>query len=130
MPYPVRRATRRDQQRLARLVSLVQSLPEATAAPYGLGHTRFSVRRKTFAYHLFHHHGDGRVALCAKAAAGQLQALVSAFPERFYVPAYLGPSGWVALRLDLPIVDWDEVLERLVEAYRLQAPRKLADEMT
>jgi len=121
--------TKRAQERLARLVLLVKSLPQAVAVPYGLGHMRFAVRRSTFAYYLFDHHGDGRVALCAKAARGVQQKLVTSRPADYYVPAYLGVSGWVSLRLDLPRVDWDEVLERLVEAYRLQAPRRLAEEM-
>jgi len=30
----------------------------------------------------------------------------------FFVPAYLGSKGWVAIRLDLNEVDWDTVNER------------------
>jgi hypothetical protein len=44
---------------------------------------------------------------------------------RFYKPAYLGPRGWVAVRLDLDDVDWDEVAELALDAYRLTAPKRL-----
>jgi phosphoribosylglycinamide formyltransferase-1/phosphoribosylamine--glycine ligase/phosphoribosylglycinamide formyltransferase/phosphoribosylformylglycinamidine cyclo-ligase len=54
--------------------------------------------------------------------------LVEADPEKFYRPPYLGPRGWVALRLDQGRVDWDEVADLLVAAWRLQAPKSLLDE--
>jgi hypothetical protein len=44
---------------------------------------------------------------------------------RFYKPAYLGPRGWVAVRLDTGDVDWDEVAELALDAYRLTAPKRL-----
>jgi hypothetical protein len=37
--------------------------------------------------------------------------LLAAQPDRFYLPAYIGSKGWVALRLDLAEIDWDEVTE-------------------
>lgn len=39
---------------------------------------------------------------------------------RCFVPAYLGPSGWIGLDLDAG-TDWDEVAELLEESYRLTA---------
>ncbi len=42
------------------------------------------------------------------------------------MPAYIGPRGWVALRLDIPGVDWNEVAELIRGSYRLVAPQKLA----
>jgi phosphoribosylglycinamide formyltransferase-1 len=47
-------------------------------------------------------------------------------PDRFYIPAYLGPKGWVALRLDRGEIDWDEVAELVSGSYRLIAPQRLA----
>jgi phosphoribosylglycinamide formyltransferase-1 len=43
------------------------------------------------------------------------------------MPAYIGPRGWVALRLDIPGVDWNEVSELVRGSYRLVAPQKLAN---
>lgn len=121
--------SKRQQQRLDKLLALVDTLPQAAAQPAGLGHMALAVRRKAFAYYLNNHHNDGKVCLCAKAPPGRQQQLVRGDPQRYCVPAYLGSKGWVSLRLDLPTVDWGAVLERLVEAYRLAAPRKLAAEM-
>ncbi len=123
-PAPV--PNRRDRERRERLVTLCKSLPQAACAPAGQRHLAFTVRGKTFAYYLFHHHDDGVVALCAKAPRGRQQELVKRDPQRYLVPAYLGPHGWVSLRLDLPAIRWDDVFELFVGAYRLQAPRSLA----
>jgi len=110
--------------RRARLVRLCHALPEVTSD--GEQHVAFRVRGRTFAYHLDDHHGDGRVALCCKAAEGDRDALVAADPERFFVPAYLGPKGWVGLRIDGAEIDWAEVAEMVLESYRLIAPKRLA----
>ncbi|MBK8913039.1 MAG: MmcQ/YjbR family DNA-binding protein [Phycisphaerales bacterium] len=119
-------AASRDESRREKLLAMVRSLPQATSTPYGKTHLVFRVRGKTFAYFLNNHHDDGRIALCTKAAPGRQQALVAADPERYFVPAYLGPHGWVSARLDLSRVDWDALLTLLVEAWRLQAPRTLS----
>ncbi len=42
---------------------------------------------------------------------------------RTFVPAYLGPSGWVGLDLDAE-TDWAEVVELLDASYRLTAPAR------
>ena len=45
---------------------------------------------------------------------------------RVFVPAYLGPSGWVGVDLDED-ADWDEVRELLDASYRRTAgPRRVA----
>ena len=48
--------------------------------------------------------------------------------RRVYVPAYLGPSGWVGFDLD-DDTDWTEVAELLDASYRLTAPKKLIAEL-
>ena len=48
--------------------------------------------------------------------------------ERTFVPAYLGPSGWIGFDLDDDTV-WDEVAELLDASYRLTAPKKLVQEL-
>lgn len=47
---------------------------------------------------------------------------------RGYVPAYLGPSGWVGVDLDSG-TDWTEVDELLESSYRLTAPPRLIAEL-
>lgn len=58
--------------------------------------------------------------------AGDNKALAEAQPDRFYLPAYIASKGWVALRLDMGKVDWDEVRELLLGSYMLIAPKRLA----
>ena len=48
--------------------------------------------------------------------------------ERVYVPAYLGPSGWIGIDLD-DRTDWFEIAELLDASYRLTAPRRLIAEL-
>ena len=83
--------------RLARLTAICLALPEATRRDLGR-HASFLVRKKTFAYYLDDHHGDGIVAVCCKVALGENADLAAADPARFYLPAYIGPRGWVGLR--------------------------------
>ncbi|WP_319447019.1 MULTISPECIES: MmcQ/YjbR family DNA-binding protein [unclassified Mycobacterium] len=45
--------------------------------------------------------------------------------QRFFYPAYLGPSGWLGLDFSVATVDWTEVGELVDASYRLVAGRKL-----
>jgi predicted DNA-binding protein (MmcQ/YjbR family) len=112
-----------DPERRRKFIEICHSLPEATVEEQQ--HIACRVRSKTFAYYLDDHHGDGRVALNCKAAPIENQELVASDPERFFIPPYLGPRGWVGLYLDLPSVDWDEVSELVRESYVLIAPKRL-----
>ncbi len=117
-------------QRRARLVDIVESLPEveihSRTGRGGDPYLGFRIRKKSFGYYLNDHHDDGIIAVCLKSSPEARRQLVASSPERFYVPPYLGPKGWVALRLDLPEIDWSEIGDLVVTAYRLQAPKKLA----
>lgn len=120
--------TARQAQRLKRLIAIASALPEAVALP-DHDHHAFRIRKKTFAYYLNDHHGDGVACACFKSTLERQQELVFRDPASYLIPAYLGPSGWVSLRLDLKAVDWDAVAELLFAAYRMQAPKKLAAEV-
>jgi hypothetical protein len=112
-------------QRLDRVTRICRTLPEAGFELAGK-HATYQVRKKTFAYYLNDHHGDGIIAICCKVMPGDNAALIAAHPKKFYMPAYIGPRGWVALRLDIPGVDWNEVSDLIRGSYRLVAPQKLA----
>ena len=114
-----------EDRRLVRLTRICLALPEAIRQ-YNGEHAGFLVRKRTFAYFLNDHHGDGIVAVTCKALPGDNVALAAAQPARFYLPSYIGPRGWVALRLDVGAVDWDEVAELVVGSYLLVAPSRLA----
>ncbi|MGA8619643.1 MAG: MmcQ/YjbR family DNA-binding protein [Candidatus Sulfotelmatobacter sp.] len=115
-----------EDPRLTRLTQLALALPESTRQVRG-SHAQFLVRKKTFAYFLDNHHGDGIVAVTCKALPDDNQELAEAQPDRFYLPAYIASRGWVALRLDMGDVDWDEVNELLLGSYALIAPMRLAE---
>jgi hypothetical protein len=114
-----------EEPRLARVTEICLALPEATREVMG-SHAGFRVRQKVFAYFLNDHHGDGIVSVCARVLPGDNTALIAAQPERFYMPAYIGPRGWVALRLDRGKVDWKEVAELLKTSYQSVAPKRIA----
>ena len=44
-------------------------------------------------------------------------------PETFFVPPYVGPSGWVGMRLDRD-PEWEAVEQLLEEGYRMVAPKR------
>jgi predicted DNA-binding protein (MmcQ/YjbR family) len=116
----------KEDARLARLTKICLALPDATREVMG-SHAGFRVRKKTFAYFLNDHHGI--VSVCAKVLAGDNTALISAQPARFYMPSYIGPKGWVALRLDRGAVDWKEVGELVKTSYQLVAPKSLSSKL-
>lgn len=91
------------------------------------GEPTFRVRNKIFAMYAgpHTHHGKGRPAVWCKAAAGGQQFLVAAAPERFFVPPYVGPSGWVGAWLDRR-VSWRQIAGLLQDSYCLVAPKRLA----
>lgn len=99
--------------------------------------------RKTFASwraHIKGEHDSTRLnrALCFLPDEQERVALLE--DDRFHVPAYIGPSGWLALDLahhlgepgrthlhpdDPDGVDWVEVRELVDMSYRNTAPKKL-----
>jgi hypothetical protein len=46
--------------------------------------------------------------------------LMAADPERFFRPPYVGPRGWIGLRLDVQ-PDWNQVAAVIDEAYQTVA---------
>ena len=116
-------------ERRARIVVIVESLPEAAAVVSACNHLSLEVRQKRFGWYLDDHHGDGRLAINCKAPRGVAPQLVEHAPDRFHIPNYCGHLGWAGLWLDTPQVDWSEVEAILVGAYRLTAPRKLIAEL-
>ena len=111
---------------LTRLRKLALALPEAHEVE-AWGAPTFRVRNKQFAMYVGadNHHHDGRPAVWLKAGPGNQQLMVKAAPKRFFVPPYVGPSGWVGVFLD-GAVDWAELGELLADGYRLVAPKRLA----
>ncbi len=113
-------------ERLERLSAICLALPGVIREEKG-SHAGFLVAMKTFAYALNDHHGDGIVSVCCKVLDGDNERLVEANPRKFYLPAYIGPRGWVGLRLDLATADWAEVRELVLTSYQQTAPKRLLE---
>ncbi|MBS1911209.1 MAG: MmcQ/YjbR family DNA-binding protein [Bacteroidetes bacterium] len=112
-------------KRRERVVEICEALPEVEMQPVGQGHLQFQVRKKTFLYYMFDHHGDGRIAVACKSTKEEQGRLVTDGPEQYFVPAYLGPSGWVGIRLDTDRVDWAAIALHAAAAWRMVAPKRL-----
>lgn len=88
------------------------------------GSPNFRVRGKTFATYVVNHHGDQRVALWLPAAAGAQEHHLRMDAKNFYVPPYVGPRGWLGVRLDKGL-SWKRVTSLVREAYEHVAPKAL-----
>ena len=114
------------QARLARLRPLCLSLPQ-TDEVVSHGMPAFRVAGKMFAYFRHNHHGDGMTVACLKTAGrDEQEMLIEADPDLFSRPAYLWPSGWIAMDLEPAGLDWAHVQARVLASYRLAAPRRRA----
>jgi hypothetical protein len=99
-------------------------LPEVTERLSHGAPTFFVRGKKTFVMFIDGHHGEPGVALWAHAAAGVQGSVIEEEPERFFRPPYVGPRGWIGIRLDVD-VDWDEIAGIAEDAYRMVAPKTL-----
>ncbi|WP_328378480.1 MmcQ/YjbR family DNA-binding protein [Streptomyces sp. NBC_00440] len=107
-----------------RLRAVCLGLPEVVEGTNHHGEPSWRIRRRTLAQ-ISERHPAGRRSFWVPAPAGAKEAMVAAEPDRFFSPPY-GGRDWVGVYLDGP-VDWAEVRELVVDAYRLIAPRKLVD---
>jgi len=112
-----------EDERLRRMTEIALALGGAEREMMG-AHAGFKVKKKTFAYFLKDHHGDGIVGMWCKVLPGENAALIAASPRRFYMPAYVGPRGWVGFRLDVGRVSWKEVEELVRMSYQLVVEKK------
>lgn len=74
-----------------------------------------------------HYSGRYDEAVLVKPDPAEAEALLG--DDRFFVPAYYGPSGWVGLDFTAEVVDWEEVRELVEESFRQTAPARLRREL-
>jgi hypothetical protein len=84
------------------------------------GTPTFRVRRKIFV--MF---SDEQREAWVRSTHDEQRALTQMNPETFFVPPYVGPSGWIGVRFGT--VDRDEMRELITEAWRMTAPKRLVD---
>ena len=118
-----------DDKLHERLRGLCFAMPEVSER-LSHGSPSFFIREKRVlcSFHPGGHHAEGFTSIWVPAAPGVQEELIENEPDRFYRPQYVGPRGWVGVRLDHD-VDWDEIDSMLREAYRLNAPRTLARQL-
>ena len=83
------------------------------------GEPTFWVKRRMFATCAspHSHHGAGRPAVWVKAPLGAQAIMVAASPKRYFVPPYVGVSGWVGMWLDRR-VSWVAVADVLLQGWK------------
>lgn len=110
---------------LTQLRKLCLALPEAHEVE-AWGAPTFRVKNKLFAMYAEagNHHGEWRESVWIKAAPGNQAIMVQVAPRKFFVPPYVGPSGWVGVYLDKR-VNWKEVDDLLRDSFCLVAPKRV-----
>lgn len=112
---------------LERVRETCLALPE-TSEKVSHGIPAFAVAGKMFAYFRNDHHGDGRTVVCVKTSGREEQdMLIEADPDLYSWPAYIGPSGWIAINLAPDDTDWAHVEDRIARSWELAAPRRLLE---
>jgi hypothetical protein len=89
------------------------------------GAPAFHVKGKMFLTFVDNHHADGQLAVWCKSTLPEQKRLVASDGARFYVPPYVGVSGWVGVRLDRPKADWTELAILVEEAWLSVAPKNI-----
>ncbi|HEX5408064.1 MAG TPA: MmcQ/YjbR family DNA-binding protein [Pseudonocardiaceae bacterium] len=117
-----------DDEPLNTLRRLCLALPETTERLSHGEPTWFVRDKKTFVSYSDHHHGEDILGFVCAAAPGVQEALLASQPDGYYYPPYVGHRGWLGVRLDVP-VDWAEIGELVVDAYRVIAPNRLVAQL-
>ncbi|HEX7154305.1 MAG TPA: MmcQ/YjbR family DNA-binding protein [Thermoanaerobaculia bacterium] len=100
---------------IERVRKLALALPEVTEK-LSHGEPAFFAKKRLFFTVDNNHHGSGHVAVWCNAPEGAQQALVASEPKHYFVPPYVGKSGWVGMRLDSGL-DWGMVADILRQAH-------------
>lgn len=108
---------------LARVRAICLALPESFEK-ISHGAPTFFAGKRAFVMFMNNHHGDGRLAIWCKAPPGAQAMLVDSDANRFFVPPYVGPSGWVGVRLDRAKTDWGAIASLAEEGWAMAAPKK------
>ena len=100
---------------LKKVRELANAFEHVTEKP-SHGHPTFFVKKRVFFYFLDNHHDDGRLALWLPQPSGAQAMLVDSDPDVYFVPPYVGVSGWVGVRLDRAAA-WPQIAALLESAY-------------
>jgi predicted DNA-binding protein (MmcQ/YjbR family) len=107
---------------LARLREICLGFP-GTSEKEAWGAPTFRARGRMFAMFADNHHGDGRIAVWCSAPPDAQRIAMADDPENLFFPPYVGPKGWIGVRLDRGI-DGKMLAAFLEQAYRWASPPK------
>jgi hypothetical protein len=107
---------------IARVREIALSLPGASEK-LSHGAPAFFVRGRMFVTIDDNHHGSGHVAAWCNAPDGAQQSLVAADPKYFFVPPYVGKSGWLGVRLDRGL-GWPVIADVVKQAHATSAAKR------
>ena len=115
---------KKDSTPLGKLRSVCLALPEAHEVE-AWGEPTFRIRNKLFAMYASAntHHTNGRPSVWVKSTLVNQDLLLRLYPDRFFPPPYVGPSGWIGIYLDKR-PNWKEIAEILRDGYELIAPKR------
>ena len=114
---------------LARVRALALAFPGALEK-VSVGHATFYTT-KVFAWYGMSHKVDGvwhRIPQAVSVLLPEDERLSLLDREDVYIPGYIGPFGWIGLRLT-DDTDWVEIAELLEESYRNTAPKRLVAQL-
>lgn len=114
---------------LARVRELALGFPGAKEK-VSVGHAVFYTT-KVFSWYGVSHKVDGqwhRISQSVSVLLPEAERLSLLGREDVFVPGYIGPSGWVGVRIT-DETDWAEVAELLEESYRNTAPKRLVAQL-
>jgi predicted DNA-binding protein (MmcQ/YjbR family) len=75
-----------------------------------------------------HHLRAGRPAVWIKASPANQTLVIDSAPDRYFMPPYMGPSGWIGVWLDRR-PPWTAIAALLEDGYRQVAAKPLLAEL-
>ena len=119
-----------DDRYLARLRAICLALPEA-AEKDSHGHPNFYTKKvfAVFGGVVKGDHGSDRWSQSVLVLPDLLSREASLSDQRFFVPGYYGPYGWIGLDFRAAEVDWAEVADLVEQSYRNTATARLVRQL-
>lgn len=107
--------------------SIIMAWPE-TSEKISHGHPTWWGGKKTFASFHDGHHQRSELSLWIKSDPMVRDDLVQARPDVLFVPPYVGPAGWIGVRLDRDLA-WSDIEKMLLAGYKMVAPKRALKKM-
>lgn len=119
-----------DDRYLVRLRAICLALPEA-AEKDSHGHPNFYTKKvfAVFGGVVKGDHGSDRWSQSVLVLPDLLSREASLSDQRFFVPGYYGPYGWIGLDFRAAEVDWAEVADLVEQSYRNTATARLVRQL-